>query len=209
MFKKWYFWVFIGLIVVAGAGVLYGVLTHKEPGFMGVCWKADGTVDRYHDPVKTPNSDCTTELKWKKDQFPLAYYIAFGKDHQDYIDSVVKGAEMWSKEVGRELFKRVDKEADAKIEVTWGSVSKDNSGGFTTHTGGPGGPTGAKVVLSNPSDIHAVYRYAAHEWGHVLGLAHDGATRSIMYPVQPDMTEELTFVLPSDFDKRLLKEAYK
>jgi hypothetical protein len=209
MFKKWYFWVGLVVFLAAGGGVLYGVLTHEEPGFMGVCWSLDGKVDKYHDPLKDPNPECKQELKWKKDQFPLTYHIAFGADHKDYIDSVVKGASLWNREIGRELFKRVEKESDAVIQVVWGSVQPGkHTGGYTTHTGGSGGPTGAKVVLTNPSDIHAVYRYATHEWGHVLGLAHDEAPRSIMYPVQPDMTKEMTWVLPSDFDKKTLKAAY-
>jgi hypothetical protein len=210
MFKKWYFWVGILVFLAAGGGVLYGVLTHTEPGFMGVCWNSSGGVARYHDPVKTSNPDCKTELKWKKDQLPLTYFIAFGKDHKDYIDSVAKGAEMWNREVGRAVFKRVDSEAKAVIQVTWGGISaKDHPGGTTTHSGGPDGPLGAKVTLNNPSDVHAVYRYAAHEWGHVLGLAHDEAPRSIMYPTQPDVTDKIDFVLPSDFDKKILRAAYK
>jgi hypothetical protein len=210
MLKKWYFWVALVVVLGCGGSVLYGVLTHKEPGFMGVCWDANGSVASYHDPLKDPHPECTTELKWKKEQFPLTYYVAFDADHKTYIDSVVKGAEMWNREIGRELFKRSDKEEGAVIQVTWGSVEPgSHSGGHTTHTGGPGGPTGAKLVLSNPSDVHAVYRYAAHEWGHVLGLAHDDFSKSIMYSKQPDVTEEMTFVLPSDFDKKILKEAYR
>jgi hypothetical protein len=211
MFKKWYFWVGVLVFLAAGGGVLYGVLTHTEPGFMGVCWNSSGGVEKYHDPVKSPNPECETELKWKKAQFPLTYFIAFSKDHKDYIDSVTKGAAMWNREVGREVLKRVEQEGSARIQVTWGGIEPDKAhpGGSTTHTGGPDGPTGAKVVLSNPSDVHAVYRYAAHEWGHVLGLAHDEAPRSIMYPVQPDVTDKIDFVLPSDFDKKILREAYR
>lgn len=197
--KRWV-WYLIGAIVLAlaGGGVLYGVITHKEAGLMKVCWT--GGVAHY-------DGDCT-ELKWEKKQMPLTYHIAFGEDHKDYIDSVVKGAAMWNNEIGA-VFKRVDKEEDAVVKVVWGSVPKDgHSGGHTSHTGQTG-PTGAKVVLTEPSDVHAVYRYAAHEFGHVLGLDHDDAPRSIMYPVQPGMTEEMTFVLPSDFDKKLLRGLYR
>ncbi len=208
MFKKWYFWAGLLFILLCAGGVFYGVMTHKEPGFMGVCWE-NGAVKAYDDPLKDPHPECKAELKWKKDQLPLTYFIAFGEDHKDYIDSVVKGAGMWNREIGREVFKRADKEEGATVQVVWGSVpSQGHAGGHTTHTGGPDGPTGAKVVLSNPSDVHAVYRYAAHEWGHVLGLAHDEAPRSIMYPTQPDVTDKIDFVLPSDFDKKILKEAY-
>jgi hypothetical protein len=200
--KRWVWFVIGGLVLaLAAGGVLYGVLTHKEPGLMKVCWQSGQAV--YNNP------DCTTELKWKKDQLPLPYFINFEKDHKDYIDSVVKGADLWNKEIAP-VFKRVDKESDAKVIITWGSieVGKHCSAGSTSHQG-TDGPTNAKIVLRNPSDIHAVYRFAAHEFGHVLGLAHDEAKRSIMYPVQPDVTDEMTFVLPSDYDKKLLRELYR
>lgn len=209
--KKWV-WIIIGILVVlgAGAGVFYGVMTHEEPGFMGVCWGEDGKVDRYHDPLKHPNPDCKTELKWAKDKLPLTYFISFDEDHKDYIESVDAAAKMWNTEIGP-VFKKVDKEEEAVVQVVWGGVSpgEDHPGGSTTHTGGPEGPTGAKVTLVNPSDVHAVMRYAAHEFGHVLGLAHDEAPRSIMYPKQPDVAENITFVLPSDFDKKILRAAYR
>lgn len=199
--KRWV-WYVIGAIVLALAsgGVLYGVLTHTEPGLMKVCWK--GSQAHY-------DGDCQ-ELKWSKDKLPLPYYIAFDKDHKVYTDSVVKGADLWNKEIAS-VFKRVDKEEDALVHVTWGSVEigKHCSAGSTSHGGTESGPENAKVVLRNPSDIHAVYRFAAHEFGHVLGLAHDEAPRSIMYPIQPDMTNDMTFVLPSDHDKKLLRGLYQ
>jgi len=143
---------------------------------------------------------------WKKTQFPLFYYVAF---ENVYSDSVVKAANLWNREIGRELFRQVEKEDEAAIRVVWGSVRPGRHvGGYTTHYGGPDIPLEAKVTLTNPSDLHALYRFAAHEWGHVLGLAHDESPRSIMYPVQPDVTSDLTFVLPSDADKKLLKKAY-
>jgi hypothetical protein len=207
--KRWVWFVIGGIVLaLAAGGVLYGVLSHEEPDFMGVCWE-NGKVKAYDDPIKSPHPECKTKLQWKKAQLPLTYFIDFGKDHQTYVDSVVKGADMWSREIGVPVFKQVDKAEDAIVVVEWGSVSKGHAGGHTTHSGGPDGPTGAKVVLSEPSDVHAVYRYAAHEWGHVLGLAHDEAPRSIMYPVQPGVTKDLTFVLPSDHDKATLRAALR
>ena len=199
--KRWV-WFLIGGIVfaLAAGGVLYGVLTHKEPGFMKVCWQ-NGQANY--------DGDCQ-ELKWSKDRLPLKYHVNFDADHKDYIDSVIKGADLWNREIGP-VFSRVDKETDAVVRITWGSIEigKHCSAGSTSHTGDEKGPTGASVVLRNPSDIHAVYRYAAHEFGHVLGLAHDEAPRSIMYPVQPNVTDGMTFVLPSDYDKKILQEAYR
>lgn len=199
--KKW-MWYVIGALVLAlaGGGVLYGVLTHEEPGLMKVCWA--GGQAHYDGACQ--------ELEWKRGKLPIPYYIGFGENHKDYVGSVVKGAELWNTEIGP-VFKQVDKAEDALVKVTWGSigVGKHCSAGSTSHTGSAEeGATGAEVVLRNPSDVHAVYRYAAHEFGHVLGLAHDEAPRSIMYPTQPDVTEDMTFVLPSDSDEKLLKEKY-
>jgi hypothetical protein len=196
--KRWV-WYLIGAIVLAlaGGGVLYGVITHKEPGLMKVCW-VDGQA--HYD------GDCM-ELKWKKEQMPLPYHISFEKDHKVYTDSVIKGADMWNKEIGP-VFKRVDKEADAVVKITWGSVEagKHCAAGSTSHTGQTG-PMGAKVVLREPSDVHAVFRFAAHEFGHVLGLAHD--EHAIMKPKLEAETDELKFTLPSDHDKKLLRGLYR
>lgn len=199
--KRWVWYVIAGVVfALAAGGVLYGVLTHKEPGLMNICWK--GGRANY-------TMQCEA-LTWKKEQMPLTYHIDFGPDHKVYVDSVVAGANMWNKELCM-VFKRVDKAEDAIIHVSWGAYESsptkhDCSAGYTSHKG-YSGPTGADVVLKNPSDVHAVYRYAAHEFGHVLGLAHDEATRSIMYPTQPDVTEDMTFVLPSDYDRKILKAA--
>lgn len=200
--KKWIF-IILGVLVGGGAiaGVLYGVLTHKEPGFMQVCWQ--GGNANY-----APDCQPKVELKWKKTDIPLT--VALDLDaHADanYRESIIGALKMWNSEVG-EVFKLEADKTKAKVIVTWGSKSGD-TGGFTSHKGGPDGPVSARAELVEPSDTHAVMRYAAHELGHVLGLAHDDFTKSIMYPVQPGMTTEMTFVLPSDFDRKLLKQTYK
>lgn len=202
--KKWV-WYVIGAVVFIGAGigVFYGVLTHKEPGFMQVCW-AGGQANYA--------ADCQpkTELKWKKNDIPLTLALDLDKHAEaNYRESIIGAVKMWNQEIG-EVFKLETDRTKAKVVVTWGGIEPgSHAGGHTSHKGGSDGPTSALVEISEPSDVHAVMRYAAHELGHVLGLAHDDFTKSIMYPVQPGQTEEMTFVLPSDFDKKVLKEAYK
>ena len=197
--KKWV-WYVLGAVIgaIAIGGVLYGVLTHKEAGLLQVCWK--GGVANY-------SGDCK-ELTWKKDQLPLKYYIDFGPDHKVYVDSVIKGADLWNKEIGTQLFMRVHNKADATIHVSWGSYDGGNDcvAGYVQHKG-DGGPQSADLVLKNPSDVHAVYVFAAHEWGHVIGLAHDD--HAVMKATHPDVTDQMKFVLPSDHDKKLLRELYR
>jgi hypothetical protein len=199
--KRWV-WYVIGALVLAlaGGGVLYGVLTHKEPGLMKVCWQSGQAVY---------TGDCQ-EVKWDKAKMPLPYYIDFEEPHRVYVDSVVKGAQTWNAEIGA-VFKRVKEKKDALVIVSWGSADSGTTcaAGTTSHTGDESGPRRASVVLKEPSDIHAVYRFAMHEFGHVLGLAHDEAKRSIMYRAQPGMTKELKVALPSDFDKKLLRGLYR
>jgi len=192
--KRWVWYVIAGLVfALAGGGVLYGVLTHKEPGLLKVCFK--GGIALYE-----PNCE---ELKWKKEQLPLKYHIDFGADHKVYVESVVKAADMWNSEICT-VFQRVDRAEDAVIKVSWGSYDsgQDCAAGYVQHKG-HSGPQSAILVLKNPSDVHAVFRFAAHEWGHVLGLAHD--EHAIMKPALADVTTGLKFTLPSDFDKKLLR----
>lgn len=195
--KRWIWYVITGLVItIAGAGIFYGVYTHKEPGLMTICW--ENGVANYEGKCE--------ELQWKKNQLPLTYYIVPDIEHRAYTESIHASANLWNKEICP-LFREVKNKNDAVVLVSWESIDTDNThcGGSTSHEGRTG-PERASVVLKEPSDIHAVYRYSAHELGHVLGLDHDPAPNSVMYPIQPGMTEELSFVLPSDHDKKLLKE---
>lgn len=191
--KNWIWYMIIGIVIaITSFSVLYGVCTHEEPGLMTICWE---------NGIANYNGKCE-ELIWKKNQIPITYYINFDILHKDYINSIRAGANLWNKEVCY-LLREVNRPEDAIALISWGSVNT-NLGGYTYHEG-QNGPEHAYVVLTEPTDIHAVYRYAAHEFGHVLGLDHDTAPNSIMYPIQPSITKEIMFVLPSDHDIKLLR----
>ena len=67
--KRWVWYVIAAVVfALAGGGVLYGVLTHKEPGLMNVCWK--GGIANY-------TMQCEP-LAWKKEQMPLMKGKIFG-----------------------------------------------------------------------------------------------------------------------------------
>jgi len=196
--KNWIWYVLGGLFfALAGGGVLYGVLTHREAGLLPVCW-VDGNA-QYTEGCKS--------LRWEKAQLPLTYYIDFGPDHEAYVKSVVAAADMWNHEIGP-VFKRVNNALGSRIRVSWGAYSggHDCVAGYVQHKG-HNSPEGADLVLKSPSDTHAVFRYAAHEFGHVLGLAHDA--HGLMIPSLEAATTELKFTLPSDHDKKLLRGLYR
>lgn len=207
--KKWtkYLILFGVVFAVALGGVLYGVLTHKEPGLLGVCWNGP-SVGAYDDPLKDPHPECTTKVQWPKSQMPLTYFVDLDTAPKDYVKSIHAAAKMWNDEIGPVFVQDDDDRAD--VLVVWGSP-RGNEGGSTTHSLNDDGTLSATVELVEASDLRAIYRFAAHEFGHVLGLAHDQAPRSIMFPTQPGTTydKEMTFVLPSDYDKKLLRKLYR
>lgn len=182
---------------VSIALVIYGVVTHKEEGLLTVCW--ENTQANY-------SGDCTP-VKWDKALVPLTYYIDFDNDHKKYTESVVKAAGMWNTEIGT-VFKRVEDRKDAVVLIDWGSYrgGMDCIAGWTSHRG-TSTAYSAHVQLKEPSTLFNVFQDAAHELGHVLGLAHDTFKSSVMYPYHRE-DDNVHAVLPSDSDKKLLKELY-
>lgn len=179
---------------------IIGLTYHTEPGFLHACWpRSEGYL--------TYNGACPQEIKWSRKQIPLAVRLAMDSSSDVYRKSIQEAMATWNREVGLVFIEIQAGHAD--VIVQWGPSQDGMSGGYTRHIGSAGQLRYAVVTLTDPSDLHAVYRYAMHELGHVLGLAHDSATRSIMYPIQPSMTGALIPALPSDSDIKLLKRAYK
>ncbi|MGD9209122.1 MAG: matrixin family metalloprotease [Desulfobacteraceae bacterium] len=197
--KRWLLYLIIGIVVIStGIGVFYGVYTHKEPGFMRICWQ---------NGVANYNGECQ-EIIWPKNKIPITYYINSDKQNKDYDTAIKAGANLWNKEVCP-LFREVNDINEATVIVSWGYIDTTtmHSAAHTSHEG-QNGPERANVVFNTPSDTHAIYLFAAHEFGHVLGLDHDTAPNNIMYPTQPGLTKNIQFVLPSDHDIKLLQKHY-
>jgi len=172
------------IILVGGCG--------GEPGLLRVCW-VGGTADY--------SGDCE-DLMWNRSLIPLKVYIDLPSS---FSDSVRKGYEMWNDEVGP-LFTFVGPGAGPRVHVYQGSATGTTGNQAMHHDGVSGtGATSAIHEVRQPGNLFALFHDAAHEAGHVLGLAHDDS--GLMVPTWT-YSGNIEFVLPSDSDAELLYDLY-
>lgn len=198
-YSKQRFFIII-FIVIAFVCTIAAVFLHKENGFMSVCWIGDRVA--YGD-----TAECTYKLVWPKDQMPLRYYSYNLTDvmHQ----SLEAAVNMWNSEIKTLLFVKAINKSDANLIITTGVVEAKDQGAWTAHFGRDNKLTHAQVTITDIDYPNRMYKIIAHELGHVLGLAHDEARTSLMYPSMGPTTYQLEVVVPSDYDKKILKEAYR
>lgn len=188
------------LAVGAIVGVIYGVTTHTEPGLLTVCWNLDGTADY------TPGCSGSSELRWDRDRIPLVVDAPPDSDEVTEAVSIVNdqiGCEVLRLHPGAGLTADVNVALDQPLEVG----ATQEPGGSARHLRGASGRMFAVVETTNVTNPTLKTRVLVHEFGHVLGLAHDPFQSSIMYPTQPD-SEEPDFVRFTDSDQALLNSMY-
>lgn len=185
--KSWQFSLALaGLIAaLAIAGVVYGVMTHEESG-----WMAEGPLWQESD---IPVSVC-----------PATYsnLVATNSDtaHALYVVSLLNSR------VGSEVY-RVSSDPDCSLTLTYGAPSQqgwqDPGGSATLNWGAHL----CDVEISNVTgEIRTLVVY--HELGHCLGLAHDNYDSSIMRPVQRYTPQGQIPPQFSDSDVSLLRDHY-
>lgn len=167
------------LALVALALVCWGVTHHSERTGLEVCWEGDrATYGR---------TDCdTSEIDWPQIQVPLL--VAFATDpgvvapteaEQRVLTLTVQDL---NRELGFELF-RVS--PDRFVEIRLAPNQGGQAEGRVQHLRNEA-RLGAYVMIEaglSDSVLGAVLR---HELLHVVGLAHDDFTLSVMYPFTPD-----------------------
>lgn len=181
------------VLLLALAGITYGVATHEEPGLMRACWRA-GTVADYH---------CETgqELTWDRSLIPLSV-VTDGAlpETQTAIDLI-------NSQVGCDLLEFSDeKDSAPNIFISAESTMSSGTGrgGATWHVRDSRGMR-ARIDLYGTGEL--TLRVIVHELGHALGLDHDSFTGSIMYPTQTD-TKGLQFIRLTDPDRETLRDLY-
>lgn len=184
-------------VVLVGCG--------KETTFAGTC--------RAGDTVWLPVDDAAVSMLCKDPQrivwpkLPLVIHLA--DDVKEYRNSAQQACDLWNNRLGKTFLVLGDA---GDVEVTTGSIRGSVLG--TTSFSYAGGHLSAHVSLMGPSDVTTVYWILAHEFGHVLGLAHDRVETSVMSSA-PELRdgllgdkETLPMFLITSSDRDALQAAY-
>lgn len=186
-------------LIVAGVftllaiiGVIVGLLTHDEPGFIDAAYTWD------HMPLEVY---CTG-------------YVEADDEACDIAEDVVG---VINHRLGRQLLLWTDHASSADIVVTMrapvevGEEERDIPGGHYRLTKNTQQYTHCEVQTMNVSggagNLEWLVLY--HEIGcHCLGLAHDDYEQSICYPVQTATPARTIPAWISDSDRELLRDKY-
>lgn len=198
-------WIIFALSCVVAAGlVVYGVLTHEEPGLR--------------------RSDVT----WSKGDLPLVVqedpYVMSDDNAEDarkMVGSVIKTI---NNRLGFKILEHDNSKHDHQIHITIGvpqdasmdvpadfdgMTSKDPGGAFRL-SAYPGGKIWqfCKIQTSNTGTDGILHDTLYHELGHCLGLEDDDYETSIMYPIQKEWTGNGFPPHISDWDRDILRKLY-
>lgn len=186
------------LSAAALAGVIYGVTTHEEPGFV-----AD------MEPTTEPGM---TSGRWTAEDPPLwicpRAYAANPLSDADAEAVARNAARVFNDRLGTVLFMVTDLPPDScDITMTVGVPSEE---GWTEPGGTAEFEDASRQCYVLISNVHGEVRHliATHELGHCLGLVHDTWTGSIMRPVQVETPTGEWPPRITDFDRDLLIERY-
>lgn len=187
--KSWKFMAIIlaVLAVVSIAGVIYGVVTHTEPGL------------------------ANPDRRW--DHTPLTVSCHNYISGDEGCDAVFAAIDTVNARLGFQMLARTDGSADvvwtARAPVTVGDETCGHPGECFVLTGTGSTYTHCEAQSMNVAgggDLELLVAY--HGFGHCLGLAHDDFEQSIMRPVQRPTPDRTIPPWISDFDRELLRGIY-
>jgi hypothetical protein len=194
------------ILAVALVLVVVGVTRHKEPGLLSVCWVADHAQ---YDNCTEP----TQQLKWPKSAFPLRIAVlpVNNKPTTEGVSAVHGVASDWNHQLGFAAFDtEVAPAQDADVFVFWGTEydASNQEGGDVSHQIRRN-RLQASVHITDLATNRLTYRVLFHEFGHVLGLAHDPFESSPMFTRTMDDSDAMRFMLVTDSDRKLLRRLYR
>lgn len=189
----------IGILVA----ILAGCSAHTpDNGLVSFCWRSDGRSDFSGNSCAVPR-----EFHWSETEVPLTVHVAHGDmilgDVISQINTDV-GCEVLVLEVG------ADSRYSADVMVVLDepfTVGEARGAAYTTFHRDAMGRVHAWVTLyALGLNSTMRYRVLMHEFGHVLGLAHDTWNGSIMRPRQDDSM--MGVVGFTESDSNLLNSLY-
>lgn len=222
--KSWKFMAIIFAILTACAiaGVIYGVTTHTEPGFL---------PDRPEWTVYAPESfplRVETHLYVGGEDGHEHAWLSEGDDRFGAIGDAIR---TFNTRAGWEVFVWAGHHQDGDIEVTLGApvdspwsdppahfgefmewANHDTPGG-NSFMARPGYGAGNMLCIihtfnvSGPGDLESLV--LQHELGHCLGLAHDPFESSIMYTPLAATEDGVFPPWLTDSDRDLLRRTYQ
>jgi len=221
------------LVLVVIALIIYGVVTHREPVLLEVCW--EGTEARYVEGTEVDNGTCegAEELVWPQSQLPFSVaatkagsetVLAPGASEREALDSAIRdinqqlgcaalrasadplSAAMVAHlgEAVDVLPRRVGGRRPSKAPLGWAYHDRANSSSESTLRC-------HLHVRSNVGSLRGEYLVAHHEILHCLGLAHDqNNPASAIYPFTDDdtMWERMQAARITDADRARLRSLY-
>lgn len=195
MSKKAIIWSVVGLSVVALALVVYGVLTHEEPGFVNpqMSW------DKAKLPLKVSATDYSAEQSG-----------VLGDDSRKTLEHVIESI---NTRLGFSAYVMAAEGdlADVTMEVgvPYENGAWEGAGGHYELAGHADSKRWhkCKVITSNTGTLDILSMTMKHELCHCLGLAHDDFDSSIMRPVQKPWEGGFPPRI-TDSDRALLRERY-
>jgi hypothetical protein len=200
--------ILIASVATVSAGliglIIYAITNHTEAGLLNVCWSSGGAAD-----YNQANCSFSEEVRWDADDFPLTV-----SDESEESSEIQSAIEVVNSQMGCELLRFVPRSQQGmstpRVQVRLNDIVTpriDRVGGLTNHGRISNGEMYASVSTFMLTDSYMVMRTLVHEFGHVLGLAHDDFRSSIMYPEQTS-SEQLDFIMFSDHDRNLIHNLY-
>ncbi len=183
-------WKFMAIIVavravVSLAGVIYGVVTHEEPGLM------------------------TSAVPWPPERLPLAVCPESygGGERTEAIRATAAAVETTNERLGLEVFALGLGSGRCDVDVLVGVPAEPgwmDPGGDATIGHWPT----CSVRPSNTGTSEILGLVLQHELGHCLGLAHDDWEGSIMRREQVSTPDGAFPPRITDHDRELLRGLY-
>lgn len=191
--KSWKFAmiIFAALCAAAIGGVIYGVVTHEEAGFI------------------------YDESPWSPEDYPIGVCVAsydLGVDHRPHTDDLVHAdavMDLMNDRLGFFAFRNAGAGSECRIQVIYNiPVGPGEGDGVQVDPGGYAivGQGGCNVGISNVTGEMKSLTLQ-HELGHCLGLAHDDFESSIMRPVQSLTPAGSYPPRITDFDRDLINRS--